>query len=260
MTIIQADDQRNQEWRTNNVGSSLLQKMGWKEGSGIGKRSSNTTALRAVKRQDGLGLGAKMASEGGQSESTNTFAAVLANLHKHHGGGSSNGSDDDDCDGERRKKSSKGKKSSKRKREKDSDTASEISSKSGRIILPQNKVTAGHAQKMRMAKFGEKSAEDLACIFGNTNVAVALTSTATPLATPTVSQVVEKTKKTKKRPREGKEKDDDEMTPTTTTTSAVNSQSGSAKEVDDAEEMKQKKKQKKEEKKKSKKKKSSTSS
>ena len=54
MTIVQTEDNRNQEWRNSNVGSKLLAKMGWTEGSGIGKRNVNTTALRAVKRQEGL--------------------------------------------------------------------------------------------------------------------------------------------------------------------------------------------------------------
>ena len=131
MTIVATEDNRNLEWRKSNVGSTMLQKMGWKEGEGVGKRAkSNTTALRALKRQAGLGLGAKMESEGGSSESTNHFAKVLANLQVHH--------------------NTKTKKSKKSK-----------------LTLPQNKVTAGHAQKMRQAKFGEKSAEDLACIFGN---------------------------------------------------------------------------------------------
>ena len=85
MTIVQTEDNRNQEWRNSNVGSKLLAKMGWTEGSGIGKRNVNTTALRAVKRQEGLGIGAKRQTEGGPSESTGTFAAVLANLKTHHG-------------------------------------------------------------------------------------------------------------------------------------------------------------------------------
>mmetsp|Transcript_44462 Transcript_44462/g.68055 ORF Transcript_44462/g.68055 Transcript_44462/m.68055 type:complete len:190 (+) Transcript_44462:105-674(+) len=140
MTIVATEDNRNLEWRKNNVGSTLLQKMGWKEGQGIGKRgSSNTTALRALKRQDGLGLGAKMANEGGQSESANHFSAVLANLQAHH-------------EPEKIKKKKK----------------KAISASS--LVLPQNKVVAGHAQKRRDAKFGPKTAQDLACIFGNPTI------------------------------------------------------------------------------------------
>jgi hypothetical protein len=145
MTIVATEDNRNIEWRKNNVGSALLQKMGWKEGQGIGKRgSSSTTALRALKRQDGLGLGAKMANEGGQSESSNHFSAVLANLQAQH------------------EPSATSKKTRKKKKSKSA----------GSLILPQNKVVAGHAQKRRDAKFGQKSAHDLACIFGNLGAVV----------------------------------------------------------------------------------------
>ena len=154
MTIVQVEDTRNVEWRANNKGSALLQKMGWTEGKGIGKRNANTTALRAVKRQEGLGLGAKLETEGGQSESTNTFAEVLKNLQQHHG---TVGTASSKKDKKEKKKKSKGERNIKG------------------MVLPSNKVTAGHAQKMRLAKFGEKSADDLACIFGNKNVAAALT-------------------------------------------------------------------------------------
>ena len=58
MTIVNTVDKRNTEWRDNNIGSKLLGKMGWKEGSGIGLRNKNVTALRAVIRQVGLGIGA----------------------------------------------------------------------------------------------------------------------------------------------------------------------------------------------------------
>ena len=138
MTIVATEDSRNLEWRKSNVGATLLQKMGWKEGEGVGKRAkSNASSLRALKRQEGLGLGAKMNSEGGNSESANHFASVLANLQVHH--------------------QTKPKKSKKSK-----------------LTLPQNKVTAGHAQKMRKAKFGEKSAEEMACIFGNRDIVLSL--------------------------------------------------------------------------------------
>jgi Pin2-interacting protein X1 len=114
--------------------------MGWKEGEGLGKRgNASTTALRAMKRQNGLGLGAKIQSEGGSSESANHFSAVLANLQTHH---------------ESEPKKSKKKKS--------------------KLTLAQNRVTSGYAQKMRQAKFGQKSADDMACIFGNREIAVAV--------------------------------------------------------------------------------------
>ena len=142
MTIVAIEDTRNVEWRKNNVGLKLLEKMGYKDGEGIGKRNQNNTSLRALKRKEGLGLGAKIQSEGGNSESANHFSAVLSNLQAHHEPAT--------------------KKSSRKKRK--------------GITLPQNKVTAGHASKMREAKFGAKSAEDMACIFGNTDFPVVLTA------------------------------------------------------------------------------------
>jgi hypothetical protein len=199
MTIVQTEDNRNQEWRDSNVGSKMLAKMGWTEGSGIGKRNVNTTALRAVKRQEGLGIGAKRQTEGGNSESTGTFAAVLANLKAHHG----------------TPVSAKKHKSSK-KEAKTAKKAAKKAAKKKRLSLPQNKVLAGHARKMREAKFGAKSAQDLACIFGNSEVVdtaiggaagAAASSFSSPLAATTTggssssSSSGETAKKKKKRPR-----------------------------------------------------------
>jgi Pin2-interacting protein X1 len=161
MTIVATEDTRNQEWRKSNVGSKMLEKMGWTEGKGIGKRNVNKTSLRAVKRQDGLGIGAKRQSEGGPSESTGTFAAVLANLKAHHGNSNSNGDSTD-------KKSTKASKKEAKKAAK--FAAKKAARKKHKLSLPQNKVVAGYARKMRAAKFGVKSAQDLACIFGNTEV------------------------------------------------------------------------------------------
>ena len=180
MTIVQVEDTRNVEWRANNKGSALLQKMGWSEGKGIGKRNANTTALRAVKRQEGLGLGAKMEIEGGQSESTNTFAAVLKNLQDHHAV-------------DEKKRAKKEKKRAKKKK--------------ASLILPQNKVTAGHAQKMRQAKFGQKSADDLACIFGNKNAAAAMTMPTIPAVAAPVSETSSDTDKEKKKKKKKRDRD-----------------------------------------------------
>lgn len=164
MTIVATEDTRNQEWRKSNVGSKMLEKMGWTEGKGIGKRNVNKTSLRAVKRQVGLGIGAKRQSEGGPSESTGTFAAVLANLKAHHGNNDSTAT-----------KTTMNTKVSKKEAKKEAKKAAKLAVKKAarkkhKLSLPQNKVLAGHARKMRAAKFGAKSAEDLACIFGNTEI------------------------------------------------------------------------------------------
>mmetsp|Transcript_20515 Transcript_20515/g.22905 ORF Transcript_20515/g.22905 Transcript_20515/m.22905 type:complete len:202 (+) Transcript_20515:29-634(+) len=126
MSIVQTEDKRNIEWRysESNVGSKLLSKMGWKEGSGIGLRNKNVTALRAVKRMDGLGIGAKRQSEGGPSEVTGSFASVLAALHSHHppptsgGGGNGDNDDVDDHDDDPKKKKKKEKKRKKAEKKK----------------------------------------------------------------------------------------------------------------------------------------------
>mmetsp|Transcript_2741 Transcript_2741/g.6549 ORF Transcript_2741/g.6549 Transcript_2741/m.6549 type:complete len:284 (+) Transcript_2741:166-1017(+) len=188
MTIVQVEDTRNSEWRKSNLGSKMLEKMGWTEGKGIGKRNVNTTALRAVKRQEGLGIGAKRQTEGGPSESTGTFAAVLANLKAHHGN-------------ENEKKSkNKSKKEKKEVKKKAQRTKKALS-------LPQNKVLAGHARKMRAAKFGAKSAEDLACIFGNTEVVSTATMGAAPYtAIPAVGATSSSVSNKKKRSRKDESK------------------------------------------------------
>lgn len=145
----------------------MLQKMGWKEGQAIGKRSSaNTNALRALRRQEGLGLGAKIESEGGSSERSDHFASVLQKLQTHH-------------------------KPSKKKRE------AKSSSEKTKLTLAQNRVNAGHARKLREAKFGAKSAEDLACIFGNRDLKLN-TETFTPVQA-IVSEPEGKESKKKKR-------------------------------------------------------------
>lgn len=141
MTIVATDDTRNLEWRKRNVGSTLLQKMGWKEGQGIGKRSNtNTTALRALRRQEGLGLGAKIENQGGESDRSDHFTSVLKKLQAHHEPLAS---------------------------EQTSNLKSKSRSNETILTLAQNRVNAGFARKRREAKFGTKTAEDLACIFGD---------------------------------------------------------------------------------------------
>lgn len=85
-------DHRNLHWKDNNVGLNLLQKMGWKDGQGIGKRAATTTSsegMRITKRQDSLGIGAKsatatLAEASSRSTHTKDFEGVLQKLHQHH--------------------------------------------------------------------------------------------------------------------------------------------------------------------------------
>jgi len=144
-------DTRNLQWKTNNRGSKLLQKMGWKEGQAVGKRrrreeaqekqqgattatttTTSTEGLRVVKRQVGLGIGAESrplaAKELAQVQN---FSSLLAQLQEEHGTSSS-----------KKKKKKKTKK---------------------KTTLPTNKLTNS---RVRQAKFDKKSAEDMKCIFG----------------------------------------------------------------------------------------------
>uniref|UniRef100_A0A6T6GWA3 G-patch domain-containing protein n=1 Tax=Craspedostauros australis TaxID=1486917 RepID=A0A6T6GWA3_9STRA len=217
MTIVAKEDNRNLEWRNNNKGANLLAKMGWNEGESLGKRSNSIHALRAIKRQEGLGIGAKIASEGGSSESSKHFSDVLANLQAHHDT-SNNNSTDDGSDSEsnddgstdknnregieskksRKKKSKKGKKDKKRRKRK----------AEGDLILAQNKVTAGHAKKMREAKFGQKSAADMACIFGSTSPPMPAFNVGSGLSKSTsTTKARSKEQKKKKKKSKSKKKD-----------------------------------------------------
>lgn len=155
MTIVVKEDSRNLEWKQSNKGSALLKKMGWSEGEGLGKRKKGEQhALRAVKRTDEmLGIGADKHDPDSTHCHSSSFASVLSSLKQHHASGSSSSSDTDDDDNKKRKKSSKKKK----KKPKAS------------LTLARNKVTAGHAQKMRHAKcLQNKSEKDMAAIFGTT--------------------------------------------------------------------------------------------
>jgi len=239
MTIVNTVDKRNTEWRDNNIGSKLLGKMGWKEGSGIGLRNKNVTALRAVKRQVGLGIGAKRQSEAGPSESTGTFAAVLANLKSHHGGNS-----DEDEDDEKKKKKKKSKKDKKKKKKNQS--------KKGGLMLPQNKVLAGHSRKMREAKFGTKSQHDLACIFGNTDVVATAVGSFTPIAAPiqATTKVLPSVAavSSKKRSRDNDDEDDEDDEDDDDDDDSPSSSSSDADDADDNEELLVTKKEEKEQK------------
>ena len=148
MTIVAIEDTRNAEWKKDNKGSALLKKMGWSEGTGLGKRrQGSAVALRAVKRADSLGIGASTDMQGtsGWECTNNAFASVLDSLKQHHGRDCSSTTDD-----------TKKKKKKRTKQTKQKD-----------LVLAKNKVTAGHARKMRESKcLKSKSDHDMAAIFG----------------------------------------------------------------------------------------------
>jgi hypothetical protein len=88
MSIVASDDTRNVHWSKNSIGSKLLMKMGWKEGTGLGREAQGTAlALRAVRKADDAGIGAKDADvtgNDGWNQTTDTFASVLKHLKSHH--------------------------------------------------------------------------------------------------------------------------------------------------------------------------------
>lgn len=154
MTIVSGPEQRNSEWAndTSSFGQKMLLKMGWSQGKGLGKNQQGTsTNLRAIRREEGLGLGASTDKTGdlGFSVTSRNFHGVLASLKEHHG------STVDDSQSSTSSKKNKKSKSRSLKR-----------SESG-LTMPSNRVTAGHARKMREAKdLNSKSKEDMAAIFG----------------------------------------------------------------------------------------------
>lgn len=187
MTIVATTETRNSQWANdpNAFGRKMLSKMGWK-GSGLGKnQQGSSTHLRAVKRSESLGIGAESDAFGdkGWQDTNAGFHGVLANLKREY---SSSGIQDNDEDVDeatkkkRRKEEKKRKKKIEKRRAKQqlknsengnsssgsgSDTNNNTTNKG--IRLPQNKVQAGHARKMREAKdISNKSSADMAAIFG----------------------------------------------------------------------------------------------
>lgn len=132
---LPAVDTRNLEWKSNNVGAKMLEKMGWKNGQAVGKRqredgqSISTEGLRVQKRSEGLGIGAASKIDIKSNLHAQNYAQVLASLKSEHATPSSTSS----------KKSKK------------------------KTVLPTNKSTH---HKVREAKFKVKSEEDMKCIFG----------------------------------------------------------------------------------------------
>jgi len=150
MTITTEEDKRNASWVTNesSYGRKMLNKFGWKDGQGLGKNEQGmSTHLRVVRRVDeSLGIGAKSTDrfgEDGYSSTHTKFVQVLSNLQTQHG---------------------VSKQLEKTKKKRRTSTTAEAE---GGLVLATNRVSAGHAKKMRESKnLQSKSEEDLAAIFG----------------------------------------------------------------------------------------------
>mmetsp|Transcript_59042 Transcript_59042/g.175562 ORF Transcript_59042/g.175562 Transcript_59042/m.175562 type:complete len:292 (-) Transcript_59042:323-1198(-) len=170
MTIVATKDTRNAAWAsdTSSFGRKMLAKMGWKEGKGLGKeQQGQTTHLRAVRRGDSLGIGAETDTHGekGWNETSQNFHGVLAALKETHG--SASGGDDSDSSRSVKKKENKRHRGKREKDESKKKRKRRLERKGSGLVLAQNKVTAGHAKKMRNAKdVANKSSADMAAVFG----------------------------------------------------------------------------------------------
>lgn len=157
MSIIASEDSRNMHWTKGSIGSKLLLKMGWTEGTGLGRdRQGTAVALRAIRKQDSGGIGAQDADitgNQGWNQTTDSFSHVLRTLKSQHSSVSVNNNDSNDSTNEADNGGTAGATTKKKKKKK--------------LVLAQNKVTAGHSRKMREAKdLRNKSDADMAAIFG----------------------------------------------------------------------------------------------
>jgi len=188
-------DTRNLRWKENNKGSTLLQKMGWKQGMALGSKRRKSLegdsndkdegctgeGLKIVKRPDGLGLGMTRDETFQLGElQTGSFVDVLKKLQQEHGpnsaasndsnsnknskkkkskkrklGASSDDDENPNTGGDKKERSTESKKSSAKKLKKQQ--------KKKETIFATNKMTNS---KVRQSKFATKSAIDMACIFG----------------------------------------------------------------------------------------------
>jgi len=71
------------EQEKNNFGFKMLNKMGWAQGQGLGKKQRGTTSfLRAFKKRDNAGLGARAGTDDLYSATQGLFNDVLKRLNE----------------------------------------------------------------------------------------------------------------------------------------------------------------------------------
>ena len=110
MVDVPLQDNLNQHWKNDKsaFGFKMLQKMGWKENTGLGKDEvGDVNFVKIKKREEGLGLGCEAIGNRANSNwgSTATgFASVLEALKANYS--------QDDSSSSKRKKKSKRKKES----------------------------------------------------------------------------------------------------------------------------------------------------
>lgn len=172
MTIVAAKDSRNLSWAndTSSFGHRMLKKMGWTDGKGLGKKEDGTAMhLRAVRRtEETLGIGADTDAFGSNvwDQNKHNFSQVLERLKENHSltmstERSTKDTDTETRDGKGLCASNVASKGTKKK------LSSTLETKSTQLILAQNRVTSGHAAKVRHSKdLSTKSLEDMAAILG----------------------------------------------------------------------------------------------
>ncbi|KAJ1643706.1 hypothetical protein IWQ61_010497 [Dispira simplex] len=119
-----SDDPNNKAWLNDksNFGFRLLQKMGWKEGKGLGAKEDGITKhLGVTKKRDNLGVGADHNTAENWLENTTGYSALLERLNQSVGDTKSESNDahsDKGNDKDTSKKSKKLKKDKSKKRNK----------------------------------------------------------------------------------------------------------------------------------------------
>ena len=197
--MVLGADTRNMAWRTSNVGSKLLSKMGWSDGQAVGKRQRLTTVvttndsnkndnydigeattkreinantatsssegLRVMKRQDGLGIGASAASSAYSNASNavqhvQDYVDVLALLKPKH-------EIDDKAEKKKKKKEKKKRKRSKEESATNTETTTTTSNDALSKKIRSSSNSTMTNPKIRKAKFQQKTNEDYKGIFGS---------------------------------------------------------------------------------------------
>lgn len=135
-----SSDPRNTNWAndTSRFGYQMLSKMGWESGKGLGaKENGITTHVKAVKRKDNLGLGAEKSNENNWLSHQLAFDDMLSQLNQH----AENGIEEDGV-------------KKKRKKHEMEKTAR------------QSRKRVFYNRYIQSKDLSSKSAEDIACIFG----------------------------------------------------------------------------------------------